>query len=285
MEKIRTALKTLGGNWILLLPTYVARLIPALLSIFLFTEMSEDLSSLLSVEEIGETQYVLENYWQVTRDFYEANQGYIVASMLVGLFGLVLNFVAMPATFGMVKQSLMEDEKPSVSQILPNAGKYFLKYLLYRISKFALWILVFLVGIAIFAGVAFVGSMIDEAMAVLLLMLLGLIFILGIFALHLILKLWFPAMVLEETGVFDGLQQAFQKSKVCFWPLFAGFLGVSVIGWIGNMLVNLFIGDVQLLDLFLTPVIPGIVTVILMIYYFLLYQESKEELVKSREEG
>ncbi len=285
MEKIRTALKTLGGNWILLLPVYVARLIPALLSIYLFTEMSESLTGMLSVEEIGETQYVLENYWQVTKDFYEANQDYIVASMLVGLFGLILNFVAMPATFGMVRQSLMEGEKPGASQILPNAGKYFVKYLLYRISKFALWILVFLGVMAIFAGVAFVGSMIDEAMAVLLVMLLGLIFILGIFALYLILKLWFPAMVLEETGVFDGLQQAFQKSKVCFWPLLAGFLGVSVIGWIGNMLVNLFIGDIQLLDLVLTPVIPGIVTVILMIYYFLLYQESKEELVKSREEG
>lgn len=285
MEQIKKALGILRENWILVMPIYLTRLIPALLSIYIFSEMSEELVSLLSVEEIGETQYVLENYEKVTREFIQANRDYIMASVLVGVLGLILNLLALPATFGMIREKLVQGEKLDFSRVFPNAGRYFGKYLLYRISKLALWILVSFVGLILFVSVAYLGSLVDQGMAVLLAMLLGLVFTLGAAVLHLILKLWFPAMVLEELGIFEGLQEAFRKSKICFWPLFAGFLGIRFIAWIANMLLNLLVGDLSYFSPFLMNVIPSIATVILLIFYLLLYQGAKKELVNEEETG
>ncbi|NBG87005.1 hypothetical protein [Isachenkonia alkalipeptolytica] len=285
MEQVKKAFGILRGNWVLALPVYLTRLIPALLSIYIFTEISTELISILSVEEIGETQHVLENYEQVTREFFQANREYILASIIVAALGLLMNFIAVPATFGMIKESLEEGEKPDFSRVFPNVGRYFGKYLMYRIGKLALWIFIFLLGFIVFALVAFIGSRVDEGMAVLLVMLLGLAFILMAAVLHLILKLWFPAMVLGELGVFDGLREAFRKSKVCFWPLFAGFLGIRMAAWIVNMFVNMVIGDLGYLSPFLDNIIPTLATVTLLIFYMLIYRETEKELVNIEESG
>ncbi len=285
MEQVKKAFGILRGNWVLALPVYLTRLIPALLSIYIFTEISTELISILSVEEIGETQHVLENYEQVTREFFQANREYILASIIVAALGLLMNFIAVPATFGMIKESLEEGEKPDFSRVFPNVGRYFGKYLMYRIGKLALWIFIFLLSFIVFALVAFIGSRVDEGMAVLLVMLLGLAFILMAAVLHLILKLWFPAMVLGELGVFDGLREAFRKSKVCFWPLFAGFLGIRMAAWIVNMFVNMVIGDLGYLSPFLDNIIPTLATVTLLIFYMLIYRETEKELVNIEESG
>ena len=285
MEQIKKAFGMLQENWVLLIPIYLTRLIPALLGIYIFSEISTELVSMLSVEEIGETQHVLENYERVTRDFFQANEDYILASGIVALLGLLMNFIAVPATFGMIKENLEQGEKLDFSRIVPNAGRYFVRYLLYRIGLLALWIFFFLLSILIVALAAFGGSMVDEGMAVLLVMLLGLAFILAAAALHLVLKLWFPAMMLEDLGVFEGLKEAFRKSKIYFWPLFAGFLGVRITAWIANMFVNMIIGDVAYLSSFINNIIPTVGTVTLLIFYLLIYGEAQKELVNSEESG
>lgn len=285
MKQIKKAFGTLQENWILAIPIYLTRLIPAMLSIYIFSEISGELVNLLSVEEIGETQHVLENYEQVTREFFQANKDYILASVVVAMMGLVMNFIAVPATFGMIKENLEQGEKLDFSRIFPNAGRYFVKYLLYRIGKLALWIFFFLISILVFALVAFGGSIVDEGLAVLLVMLLGLAFILMAAILHLVLKLWFPAMVLEDMGVLEGLKEAFQKSKICFWPLFAGFLGIRVVAWIANMFVNTIVGDMGYVSPFLNNVIPTVATVTLLIFYLLIYRETQKELVNTEESG
>jgi|GEM_PF-1280804 len=285
MEQIKKAFGMLQENWVLLIPIYLTRLIPALLGIYIFSEISTELVTMLSVEEIGETQHVLENYEQVTRDFFQANRDYILASVIVALLGLLMNFIAVPATVGMIKENLEQGEKLDFSRIVPNAGRYFVRYLLYRIGKLALWIFFFLLSILIVALVAFGGSMVDEGMAVLLVMLLGLALILVAVLLHLILKLWFPAMVLEDLGVFEGLKEAFRKSKICFWPLFAGFLGIRITAWVANMFVNMIIGDSAYLGSFINNVIPTVATVALLIFYLLIYRKTQKELVNTEESG
>ncbi len=285
MEQVKKALGTLKENWILAIPIYLTRLIPALLSIYIFSEISTELINMISVEEIGETQHVLENYEQVTRDFFQANRDFILASVLVAVMGLLMNFIAVPATFGMIKENLEQGEKLDFSRIFPNAGRYFGKYLLYRIGKLALWIFLVLLSILVIALVALVGTRVDEGLAVLLVMLIGMAFILLAAVLHLIFKLWFPAMVLEDLGVFEGLKEAFRKSKVCFWPLFAGFLGIRITAWITNMFVNMLIGEVAYLTSFINNIIPTVATVTLLIFYMLIYRKTQKELVNTPESG
>lgn len=285
MEQIKRAVTILRQNWIVILPIYLTRLLPALLSLYIFSEISEELVNLLSVEEIGETQYVLENYEQVTREFFQANREYILASFFLGVLGLILNFITVPATFGMIEEILVKDTEVDLSRVFPNLGRYFGKYLLYRISKLALWIFLFMVSLFLFVGVGFLGSMVDQGMAVLLVMLLGLGLFLGAVVLHLILKLWFPAMVLEGIGIFEGLRQAFRKSKICFWPLALGVLGIRIVSWITNMFVDMVVGDLSYVGPFLTNAVPAAATVLLLVLYLLLYQEAKKQMVKEEETG
>ncbi len=285
MEQVKKAFGTLRKNWILAIPIYLARLVPALFSIYIFSEISTELTSMLSVEEIGEAQHVLENFEQVTREFFQANRDYILASVIVAVLGIIMNFIAMPATFGMIKENLEQGERLDPSRIFPNAGRYFGKYLLYRIGNLSLWIFFILLSILVIVLAALVGARVDEGMAVLLVMLLGLAVILMAAILHLVLKLWFPAMVLEDLGVFEGLKEAFRKSKICFWPLFAGFLGIRIGAWITNMFVNMIIGDVPYLTPVLSNVIPTAALVLLLIFYMLIYRETQKDLVNTEESG
>lgn len=295
MEQAKKAFGILRGNWILGVPVYLARLIPALISIYIFTEISTELISMLSIEEIGETQFVLENYEQVTREFLQANRDYILGSFFVVFLGVIMDFIAVPATFGMIKEDLTGEEKPDLSRAFPNAGRYLGRYLLYRIAKLALWIFVSILSLIVIVLVAFTSFRLDEGLALLLVMLLGLALLLLVLVLHLILKLWFPAMVLKDCGVFQGLKEAVEKSKIIFWPLFAGFLGIRILAWIGNMFVNSILGELGYLSSFLTNIIPSIATVTLLIFYMLVFQETdyhkadylgrEKDLVNSEESG
>jgi hypothetical protein len=285
VEQVRKSFQTLWNNWILVVPIFLTRVIPALLSIYIFSEMSGELINMLSVEEIGETQYVLENYGAVAREFFQVNRGYIMASIFVGVLGLILNFIAVPATFGMIKKQLVSKEKTGFSDVFPAAGKYFVKYFLYRISKLALWIFVFLISMILLIAGAFLGSLVDEGMALLIVLLLAFVILIGGTVLHLILKLWFPAMILGGVGVLDGLKEAFRKSRVCFWPLLAGVLTVRIIAWISNMFVDMLLGDIAYLGTLLINIIPSIATVTLLVFYLRLYLETAKDLVNSEESG
>ena len=285
MDQVKKSVRALKEHPVLLLPIYIARLLPALLGVLIFQQISDDLINMLSVEEIGETQYVLENYGQVTRDFLEANQSFILASLLIALLGLLLSFVAVPATYGMARALLVNHEKPAPSDILPKAGKYFGRYLLFRICQLALWIFALIFAGAATGVLIFLGSLADQGLALLLGLLAVVFFFIAGLLLNLIIKLWFPGMVLKEIGVLEGLQQAFIKSKILFWPLAAGFLVIRILAWIANMIVGLFVGDIPYLDPLLSNVIPAIAATLLILFYMGLYLSTEKELVNGEESG
>ena len=270
MNYIKESFNKLRSNWVIILPLYLSRAIPALLGVFIFAEMSGSFLDVIDTDQLIENQDMILNFQDLWDDLYGPTMEFLRLSALVTFFGVIMNVIMESATFGMIRNQLIDGEKPEFYHLFREFKKYGLKYILYRISKLALCIFFGIIFSIVSIAVIFLGSRVDEGVAVILFFLIFLAGGIAGIALHILLKLWFPAMVVRGLGVMDGLKEAFSSGKVVFWSVLGAFLVLNLLGWFMNLFVGVGVSEFLIADPILINIIPAVISVILIYVYMLI---------------
>ncbi len=268
MKYFEDAFRFVAKNYLIIIPIFIATLVPALLIIG-------------SAPTAAELQAILNDFQQYP-DYFASNPGAMIDALRQAGFGnsassgtisTILNFMAIPMTAGLIKLGL-ETGNISINDFAPalssNIGKY-LRYFLVVLLFIILGVIAFVLFIILLITILIAS----ESGWV--------IFMLGIFlitfggiALSVFLSFWFYAMVLDDLKVMEALKRSFAVAKRCFWTL----IGIGILISIAEGLLGGFIGlfsGVPVLPTLLTSFVTATAAVVRMVFLFKIYRSFQPE--------
>lgn len=274
MRHLENAFKFTFKNFLLTLPFLISVAIPAIITgvgslglvanstIFIkdFREMMEDLT-------YGSSTF------DYSRFIESLNLGPFVASLAIsGLISLVLTIIIKPATYGLINLHY-ETGNAKLSDISGCMSKYIGRFVLFGLLYIAISI-----GLSIvFFILIFIGGLVSAAstaLGVILIILFVLAFIVGLVALTIYMKLWFPAVCVEDSDIIQGLKNSFRAVQGSFWPILGITILVTLCGSIASAIIGGILSWVPILGSMVGPVIVGLADFILIVYYFDIYREK-----------
>ncbi|PKM86190.1 MAG: hypothetical protein CVU85_08480 [Firmicutes bacterium HGW-Firmicutes-10] len=264
MKYFEDAFKFVTKNYLIVIPVFIATLVPALL-VMGSTPTTADLQAILRDFQ-QYPDYFLNNPDALFEALRTAGIGNTASS---GAISTILSFMAIPMTAGLVKLGL---NKGSVSindfalALGSNIGKY-LRYFLATI----LFGLLFVVALVIYVIVmiSILAAMGESGIFVFILGLV-LLFIVSI-AVAFFVSFWFGGMVLDDLGVWAALKKSFSIAKRCFWTLLGIALLIAVAEGIIGGVVGFFT-FIPLLPTVLNSAVTAVATVVHTTFLFMLYR-------------
>jgi hypothetical protein len=264
MKYFEDAFKFATKNYLLLIPIFIATLVPALLIIGT-TPTTADIQAILSdIQQYPD--YFINNPDAFIEALRSAGFGNSASS---GAISTILNFMAIPMTAGLIKLGLNEG-RVSINDFAVALGSNIGKYLRYFLAGILLGILlavaIVLYIIALFAILVAMG---ESGVLVFFLGFL-LLFVFGI-TISFFLSFWFGAMVLDDYSAMAALKKSFAVAKRCFWTL----VGIGLLLAIAEGIVSGFIGFfdfVPLLPTILRTAASAFAAVVHMIFLFMIYR-------------
>lgn len=264
MKYFEDAFKFVTKNYLIVIPVFIATLVPALLVIG-STPTAADLQVILSDFQ-QYPDYFLNNPDALFEALRTAGIGNSASS---GAISTILSFMAIPMTAGLVKLGL---NKGSVSindfalALGSNIGKY-LRYFL-AIILFGLLFVVALV-IYVIVMISILAAMGESGIFVFI---LGLVLLIVIsIAVAFFVSFWFGGMVLDDLGVWAALKKSFSIAKRCFWTLLGIALLIAVAEGIIGGVVGFFT-FIPLLPTVLNSAVTAVATVVHTTFLFMLYR-------------
>lgn len=264
MKYFEDAFKFVTKNYLILIPFFIAAIVPALL-VMGATPTTADIQVIIS-EFQQYPEYYLSNPEVLMDALRAAGIGNSASSSTIST---ILNFMAIPMTAGLVKLGLSRGNvsiNDFALALSSNIGKYF-RYFLGGI----LFGLAVAVGIILYviALITLLTTMGESGIFVFLFGFL-LLFIFAV-AIGFFLSFWFIAMVLDDLGVMAALKKSFAIAKRSFWTLVGiGLLLAIAEGIVGGILG--FFTFIPLLPTLLTSVLSAFVAVVHMAFLFLIYR-------------
>ena len=263
MKYFEDAFRFVTKNYLIIIPIFIATLVPALLIIG-------------SGPTAAELQAILNDFQQYP-DYFASNPGAMIDALRQAGFGnsansgiisTILNFMAIPMTAGLIKLGLdsgnvsINDFAPALSS---NIGKY-LSYFLVTI----LFVIVGVIAFVIFIVLMF--SLLIASESGWIFFLLGILLVsFGVIALGVFLSFWFYAMVLDDLKVMEAFKRSFAVAKRCFWTL----VGIGILIGIAEGLLGGFIGifaNVPVLPTLLNSFVTATAAVVRMVFLFMIYR-------------
>ncbi|MDP2814046.1 MAG: hypothetical protein Q8S15_01870 [Erysipelotrichaceae bacterium] len=264
MKYFEDAFKFVTKNYLILIPFFIVALVPAIL-VMGSTPTTADVDAILRDFQ-QYPGYFLDNPEVFIEALRTAGVGNSASS---GSIAMILNFMAIPMTAGLVKLGL---NRGSVSindfalALSSNIGKYF-RYFLGGI----LFGLVAVIAIILYV-VALISLLTTMSESGVIVVILGFILLSVIaIAISLFLSFWFTAMVLDDLGVMAALKKSFAIAKRSFWTLFGiGLLLAIAEGIVGGILG--FFAFIPLLPTVLISILSAFIAVVHMAFLFLIYR-------------
>ena len=264
MKYFEDAFKFVTKNYLILIPSFIAAIVPALL-VMGATPTTAELQAILSDFQ-QYPGYFLENPDVFMEALRTAGVGNSASS---GAISTILNFMAIPMTAGLVKLGL---SRGSVSindfalALSSNIGKYFRYFLGGILFALVVAVSVILYVIVLITLIAAMGE------SGIIVFFLG-FFLLFVFALAIgiFLSFWFAAMVLDDLGVMAALKKSFAIAKRSFWTL----VGIGLLLAIAEAIIGGFLGFfafIPLLPTLLTSALSAFVVVVHLAFLFLIYR-------------
>ncbi|PKM66576.1 MAG: hypothetical protein CVU94_07440 [Firmicutes bacterium HGW-Firmicutes-19] len=264
MKYFEDAFKFVTKNYLIVIPVFIATLVPALL-VMGSTPTAADLQVILSDFQ-QYPDYFLNNPDALFEALRAAGIGNSASS---GAISTILSFMAIPMTAGLLKLGL---NKGSVSindfalALGSNIGKY-LRYFLATILFFVVFIVALIVYFMIMLSI--LAAMGESGILVFF---LGLIlWIIVSVAVAFFLSFWFGGMVLDDLGVWAALKKSFSIAKRCFWTLLGIALLIAVVEGILGGVVGFFT-FIPLLPTILNSAVTAVASVVHMAFLFMLYR-------------
>jgi len=257
MKYLENAFKFLGKYYLLLIPLFIATVIPAIINApsqnAMTQQMEEITKSMLNPGMVQNSNEMLEMY----STLMQPSATYWLSIIL----SLVLTIIVTPATYGMVNKALSTGNA-DLSDFVPEMKNNIVKYIIFGLASIVLG---FGIGIAILLviGICVALFFVSPALGGIMSFLLGLASIIAVFVLAVWISFWFIAMVSDELGVLDALKKSISVAKSYFWPI----VGINILVGIGYAIVSgIFSGIFGKIPL----IGPVFVSVIAVLYQFVI---------------
>ena len=264
MKYFEDAFKFVTKNYLILIPVFIATLVPALLIIG-STPSAADLQAIISDFQ-QYPDYFLNNLDATFEALQVAGIGNSASSSAIAT---IMNFMAIPMTAGLIKMGL-NNGSVSINDFAVALGSNIGKYLRYFLAGILLGILLAIAIILyVIALISILAAMGDSGIFVLL---FGLI-LLFVFAVSMafFLSFWFGAMVLDDLGAMAALKKSFAVAKRCFWTL----VGIGLLLALAEGMVSAVVGIfdfIPLLPVILRTAVTAFAAVVHMTFLFMIYR-------------
>lgn len=264
MKYFEDAFKFVTKNYLILIPVFIATLVPALLIIG-STPSAADLQAIISDFQ-QYPDYFLNNLDATFEALQVAGIGNSASSSAIAT---IMNFMAIPMTAGLIKIGL-NNGSVSINDFAVALGSNIGKYLRYFLAGILLGILLAIAIILyVIALISILAAMGDSGIFVLL---FGLI-LLFVFAVSIafFLSFWFGAMVLDDLGAMAALKKSFAVAKRCFWTL----VGIGLLLALAEGMVSAVVGIfdfIPLLPVILRTAVTAFAAVVHMTFLFMIYR-------------
>lgn len=259
MKSLEKAFNFLMKNYWIFLPMIIAKVIPAFIFEGGAVSLSQSIQNiLLRGSELG----IANDTQMITKMFA------MLGLVSIGSFtGFILQIIATPIVFGMIKKGLLTGNT-GMDDFVPALKGNFLKYLLYIIVRktMALIICVFFVMIAMMGilsifNAAWEGLILMGAFSLILFIIIIMLGLLAPF-----LTLWFPAMVLDDCSLFDGLKKSINIVKSKYLTI----LGINVLMGMVSIMFGTMISAIPFRTVF-SSIISSLIAVVLYTFYMIIY--------------
>ncbi len=264
MKYFEDAFKFVTKNYLILIPFFIAALVPALL-VMGSTPSTADVQAIVSDFQ-QYPDYYLSNPDALFEALRAAGIGNSASS---GAISMILNFMAIPMTAGLVKLGLNKGNI-SINDFAPALGSNIGKYLRYFLAGILFGIVVVIAIVLYVIALVTMLTFMGESGIIVFFLGLILLFILAV-AISFFLSFWFGAMVLDNLSVMAALKKSFTIAKRCFWTL----VGVGLLLAIAEGIVSGIIGFltfVPLLPLVLTSAVSAFALVVHVAFLFMIYR-------------
>ncbi|NLD46504.1 MAG: hypothetical protein GX660_04805 [Clostridiaceae bacterium] len=267
MKYLENSFRFFGKFFLLAIPMYIMFAVPQILMSPALLKIQE------SAMEIGNNPESFANL-QMQEMLEMFASIYMEALPMMGLSiaaSFILGLIIIPATYGVINKALSTgkaDLTDFLSEFLHNIGKY----ILYYIGLILVSILLTIV-IAVLIGLFVLMSKAIGALGVVLSVLIGIAVFLALLAFGFMLVYWFPAMVADNKGVFQGLKSSISVAKSYFWPT----VGISLLISVGSAIAGAVVGGVQFIPVLgpLVVSIPAAVAqFITTVFYIIVYRDK-----------
>ncbi len=263
MKYLEGAIRFSIKNWMLILPLFVLTALAYLLGGVGRSVM--DAGKLWSTfGNIGS----LSNPGEILSSFSGL---FAVVAAGSGLWAFLLQFVSIPASYGLVNKSL-ETGSASLNDVGTAVSGNFVKYVLYMVGMLVVGlvislgsvILIFLLGllVALLKGVG---------VALTVLIMLALLVVLIAFGL--LISMWFSAMVVDGLEVVAAARKSIEIVKGSFWTVLLVFLVIGIAAAIAGAILGL-LGGIPLLGPIIYSVVPTAQTFVTLVFVLMLYREK-----------
>lgn len=265
MNTLSRAIDLLRKHWMILVPTFLALLIPALLVRTNTNNVAEILR-----EFSDNYQYYAQNSEALSELFAGVKTGVGTG----GVLSTILNFAAVPMTAGLLRR-VLEDQPAGFSEFAVALSENIITYL-----KHVLGLILFGISIGIIALVYFLILMIvvfsGNTINLGVLLFGMLFFMIALMIVGVFLTFWFAAMVLEDYTLFAAVKRSFSLVGKCFWKVVGVTLLIQISLAILTGIAAGFVA-VPLIGPLLSSAVAAVGSVLMMTFAFVLYKEQTQD--------
>jgi hypothetical protein len=264
MKYFEDAFKFATKNYLILIPIFIATLVPALLIIGA-APTTADLQAFYSE---------LQQY----PDYFLSNPDAFIEALRVAGFGnsassgaisTILNFMAIPMTAGLIKLGL-NNGSVSINDFAVALGSNIGKYLRYFLAGILFGILLAIAIILYVVALLIIFAAMGESGIFVFFLGFLLLFIFAV-TIAFFISFWFIAMVLDDLSAMAAFKKSFAVAKRCFWTL----VGIGLLLGIAQGIVSGIVGIfdfVPLLPTVLRAAVSAFAAVVNMVFLFMIYR-------------
>ncbi len=260
MKYLESALKFLIKNWILAVPLFVLVALAALLG-RTFTAAASLRSLWLAYGNIGQLSS--------PGNIFPFLQTILPVAAGGGILTFIFNFIAIPATYGLVNKSL-DTGHAGLNDIGSAISGNFAKYVMYILGVIVVSVALGLASFIILLVMVLITAAFKPFIIVTIIIAIALT--VAIIIIMLLLSLWLPAMIVDGLDLAAAAKKSVEIVRSCFLMV----LGITLLVGIGCGIAGSIIGWLGLIPFLgkiITSIVPAAQSFIMITFLLIVYRE------------
>ncbi len=263
MKYFEDAFRFVTKNYLIIIPIFIATLVPALLIIG-NAPSPADIQAIFN-DFAAYPDYFMSNPGAFFDALQQAGAGSSASS---GTISTILNIMAIPMTAGLIKMGLSSGNV-SINDFAPALSANIGKYLRFFLAIIVFFIVGVIAVVLIFIALVSVMFLSESGWVIFFLGVVLLSF--GALALSVFLSFWFYAMVLDDLKVMEAFKKSFAVAKRCFWTLIGISILIALIQGLAGIVIGWF-AVIPVLPTVLTSAVSAFASVVHTVFLFKIYR-------------
>jgi hypothetical protein len=280
MDYFKRSINFLSKNFLVIIPLYIAIVIPLFFAGMamnqVMAEVQPILQSIISGGEISDPMAIVQR-------MMGAFQRAAGSSSLATLLTIVLALIVQPATAGLIKKGI-EGEETGLQFFVDALKENFIQFLLFAIGVIIILIAAVIGIFLVLLIFGFLAGALKTVGAIIFALVLIALVIFGIYFGVRIFSLWFPSMVIDRAGMFEGMKKGFEASKGSFWLIFLVFILISIAMGLVTWILG-FLNRVVIIGPLVLGAVSALGQFILFVFCMIVYKEKSQGTVEPAPES